>query len=220
MRLKAKAILGMALALALAALPAWGQEGEAAKPKKPRAQPKIFTKADQAQKEAEKFDLPVLVVFYPEDAKQFAEVRKLIFKGKMKRALDEFMRHNMVVLEIKLKPGQKDPKKVNLRALKDAEKKLLENFGVDEKKSKKQKQQNKDELKPGDMANYPAMVMVQSDFQKELFRVGRYDATGGPGVWLMGIVDQMRTKGIEPVITPRVQPIMDQPMMYAPAEKK
>ena len=123
----------------------------------------------------------------------------------------DFAKANCVLAFMKIKPDNRDAKKIETRGLKEPELKFLENFAVSEKAIAQAKQQKKDEPKFTDMACYPAVICVDATGQKELFRLAAYDKEGGFGVWLSQVVDSFRAAGIEPTISPLVNKIIENP---------
>jgi len=90
--------------------------------------------------------------------------------------------------------------------------KFLENFVVNDHMLARAKQQKaKEDPTYRDLNVYPAVIVVDSQCQKELFRFAPYDKEGGFGVWLSQVVDNFRTAGIEPTISPLVNKIIENP---------
>ena len=177
---------------------------KARKAKKPS-----YTKFAEAKTVAEKAGLPLIVALLPDGnpAVQFLK-QKVINR---KEFLKDFAARNCVLCFVKIKPDSKKPKQIETRGMKEPELKFLENFVVTENMKKRAEQQKQDEPKYTDLANYPAVICVDSLCQKELFRFAPYDKEGGFGVWLSQVVDNFRTAGIEPMISPLVNKIIDNP---------
>lgn len=185
-----------------------------AKPKKKVAKkPNYVNKYDQAQKVAEANDEPIVVFMLTDSMKsKFLEQKVMKFKPFFK----DLATKNLVILTIKLKEDSKNPKLVDLKRLKAAERKVVENFGLDPKRETLAKKNN-DKVSAADVQNYPAVVVISPDGTRELFRMPPFDTKvenvkAGFGVWLSAVVDNLRNKGIEPVISKEVQAILDNPM--------
>ena len=177
---------------------------KARKAKKPS-----YTKLVEAQAVAEKCAQPLLVALFPEGRPDVQFLKQKIINRK--EFSKDFAKANCVLAFMKIKPDNKDAKKIETRGLKEPELKFLENFAVSEKAIAQAKQQNKDEPKFTDMACYPAVICVDATGQKELFRLAAYDKEGGFGVWLSQVVDSFRAAGIEPTISPLVNKIIENP---------
>lgn len=168
----------------------------------------VYTKFDVAKSLAEKSGLPLFVAVLP-DTPAVAFLKQKVLGRK--EFVKEFAAQNCVVLLLKVKADSKNPKKIDVKPLKEAEAKFLENFAVSERAIQQAKSQNKDEPKFTDMNMYPCLICLDSLGQKELFRLGSYDREGGFGVWLSTVVDSFKTAGIEPTLSPLVQKIVDNP---------
>jgi hypothetical protein len=72
-------------------------------------------------------------------------------------------------------------------------------------------QQGKPEMTYMDISNYPAVIGLSPDGAKQIFRMGRYDKEGGMGVWISTVADTLRSAGFEPVISPKIQKVLDNP---------
>lgn len=189
-----------------------------AKPKKKLPKKPIYKKYKEAKKVAEANNEPILLFMLKDD-----EPSKFIEQKLMKFApfLKDFAQKNIVVMLIKLKSDSKNNNKVSLKTLKEDELKLIENFGVNEALSKQLAAKDKDKkLNPSDAINYPAVVFIAPDGARELFRCPKYDVRGGVGVWLSNVVDGFRTAGLEPVISPKLEKLLEDPMKLAPKDKK
>jgi len=140
-------------------------------------------------------------------------LRQKVLTNKLFR--DELLKQNAVLLTIKIKPeqpkGRERPKKIDLKGMKEAEVKIVQNFGLDEKAAKQAAQQGQPERTYMDIVNYPAVICLSPDGMKHLFRMGRYDREGGMGVWISTVADTMRAAGYEPVVTPKIQKVLDNP---------
>jgi hypothetical protein len=129
----------------------------------------------------------------------------------MKPFKDDFAKKNLVLLKLKAKRDGKNPKKINLRQMKEPERKIFENFGLDEKAVARAKRDNKDEPKFDDSSNYPAVVAISPDGTRMLFRMPSYDHEGGFGVWLTTVVDMLRTAQVEPEVSKAIEKILENP---------
>ena len=136
---------------------------KARKAKKPS-----YTKLVEAQAVAEKCAQPLLVALFPEGRPAVQVLKQKIINRK--EFSKDFAKANCVLAFMKIKPDNRDAKKIETRGLKEPELKFLENFAVSEKAIAQAKQQKKDEPKFTDMACYPAVICVDATGQKELFR--------------------------------------------------
>ena len=182
---------------------------KARKAKKP-----LYMKAAEAIKVAEAANQPILLFYLVERDPVSDFLRQKVLSNKLFR--DELAKQNVVMLTIKIKPempknAKERPKKIDLKGMKDAERKLIENYGLDEKAAKQAAANGGAERTYMDIVNYPAVVGLSPDATKHLFRMGRYDKDGGMGVWISTVADTLRTAGFEPVITPKIQKVLDNP---------
>ena len=166
-----------------------------------------YTKYVDAKNLAEKSGFPLIVVVLP-DTPNVAFLKKVLTR---KEFVKEFVSQNCVLVFMKVKLDSKNPKKIDVKPLKEVELKFLENHVVSDRAIHQAKQQNKEEPKFSDTSCYPLIICMDSAGQKELFRMGAYDKEGGFGVWLSTVVDSFKSAGIEPVISPLVQKIIDNP---------
>lgn len=185
-----------------------------AKPKKKVAKkPNYVNKFAPAQKVAEANEEPIVVFMLDESPKsKFLEQKVMKYKPFFK----DLATKNLVIFTLKLKADGKDPKKIDLKRLKEAERKIVENFGLDPRAEALAKKNN-DKASPADSKNYPCVVVISPDGTRELFRMPPFDtkvenAKAGYGVWISNMVDSLRNKGIEPVISKELQKILDNPM--------
>ena len=181
---------------------------KARKAKKP-----IYMKVAEALKVAEATAQPLLVFMVVErdPASDFLEKKVLTYKA----FRDELVKQNFVLLKLKIKAAapanaKERPKKIDLKGMKPAEQKIVENFGLDESAAAQAKKNDK-ELTYNDIVNYPAVICLSPDGMKQLFRMGKFDKDGGMGVWISTVVDTLRSCGIDPVVSPKVQKIIDNP---------
>ena len=188
--------------------PSEAEMAKARKPKKP-----IYMKSAEALKAAEMCGQPLVVFFLIEDTNPKFPISQFIEKKLMgeKRFKDDFAKKNLVLLKLKAKRDGKNSKKINLRQLKEPDRKMFENFGLDEKAVARAKRDNKDEPKFDDSSNYPAVVVVSPDGTRMLFRMPSYDKEGGFGVWLTTVVDMLRTAQLEPELSKEIEKILENP---------
>ena len=188
--------------------PSEAEMAKARKLKKP-----IYTKAAEALKAAEMCGQPLAAFLLIEDANPRLPISQIIEKKlmSMKPFKDDFAKKNLVLLKLKAKRDGKSPKKINLRQMKEAERKMFENFGLDEKAVARAKRDNKDEPKFDDSSNYPAVVVISPDGTRLLFRMPNYDQEGGFGVWLTTVVDMLRTAQFEPEVSKAIEKILENP---------
>ena len=182
---------------------------KARKAKKP-----LYMKAAEAIKVAEAANQPILLFFLVDRDPLSEFLRQKVLSNKLFR--DELAKQNVVMLTIKIKPempknAKEKPKKIDLKGMKDAERKLIENYGLDEKAAKQAAANGGAEGTYMDIVNDPAVVGLSPDATKHLFRMGRYDKDGGMGVWISTVADTLRTAGFEPVVTPKIQKVLDNP---------
>jgi hypothetical protein len=172
-----------------------------------------YMKPIEALKSAEMCGQPLVIFFLIEDINPKAPVSQFIEKKlmSMKPFKDDFAKKNLVLLKLKAKRDGKSPKKINLRQMKEAERKMFENFGLDEKAVARAKRDNKDEPKFDDSSNYPAVVVVDPTGTRKLFRMPNYDRDGGFGVWLTTVVDMLRTAQVEPEVSKAIEKILENP---------
>lgn len=181
---------------------------KARKQKKPS-----YMKLVEGKAAAEKCGLPMMVALLPEISGP-AGASMAYLKQKVinhKAFMKDFAAQNCVFVFMKIKPDSKNPKSIDTKPMKDVDLKFIENFVVNKQMIAKAKQLNQDEPKCTDMKCYPAVICVDSTCQKELFRLASYDKEGGFGAWLSQVVDMFRTANIEPVVSPAVQKIIDNP---------
>ncbi|MBR1587836.1 MAG: hypothetical protein IJ658_05885 [Kiritimatiellae bacterium] len=182
---------------------------KARKMKKP-----VYMKASEALNVAEAANQPILLFFLVDRDPASDFLRQKVTTNKLFR--DELAKQNFVLLTVKIKPEQpknprEKPKKIDLKGMKDAELKLIQNFGRDEKANKQAMANGQPERTYMDIVNYPAVIGLSPDGAKHLFRMGRYDKDGGMGVWISTVADTLRAAGFEPVVTPKLQKVLDNP---------
>ncbi len=177
---------------------------KARKAKKPS-----YTKFAEAKAVAERCNLPLFVAILPDGDPAVAELKQKVINHKA--FLKDFAQKNCVVAFMKVKADGKDKKKIDTRGLKETDLKFLENFAVSEHDISEAKARGDDEPKYTDRKNFPVLVCVDAQCQKELFRIKKYDKEGGFGVWLSQVVDSFRSANIEPVVSPAVTKIIENP---------
>ena len=221
MKLKLMMILASALILAPVAVSYAAEAGSAekAKPKKKVKKAQMYTKFADAMKVAEANEEPVLVLMYFDGDKRVKALEELF---RWPQFAQDYAKSNLVLLKMKLK-ATKDGKKVDLKASfkTENEKRFIENHGINEKAAAQAKQKG-DTLTAVDASNYPAIVCVKGGVENQdlLFRMDSYDRDGGPGVWLASLDALLRTKEIEPIVSKKVQPILDDPTSVASKKKR
>ena len=173
----------------------------------------VYTKSAEALKAAEMCGQPLAVFFLIEDVNPKFPISQIIEKKLMgmKAFKDDFAKKNLVLLKLKAKRDGKNPKKINLRQLKEPDLKMFEDFGLDENAVSRAKRDGKDEPKFDDASNYPAVVAVDSTGTRKLFRMPSYDRDGGFGVWLTTVVDQLRSAQVEPELSKTIEKIIENP---------
>lgn len=188
--------------------PTEAEMARARKLKKP-----FYMKPVEALKAAEMCGQPLVIFFLIEDVNPKFPVSQIIEKKlmSMKPFKDDFAKKNLVLLKLKAKRDGKTPKKINLRQMKEPERKLFENFGLDDKAVARAKRDGKDEPKFDDSSNYPAIVVVDPTGTRMLFRMPSYDQEGGFGVWLTTVVDMLRTAQVEPEVSKAIEKILENP---------
>ena len=182
---------------------------KARKMKKP-----MYMKAAEALKTAEAANQPIMLFFLVDRDPVSDFLRQKVMTNKLFR--DELVKQNAVLLSIKIKPEmpknpREKPKKIDLKGMKETEIKIIQNFGLDGKAAKQAQQQGKPEMTYMDISNYPAVIGLSPDGAKQIFRMGRYDKEGGMGVWISTVADTLRSAGFEPVISPKIQKVLDNP---------
>ena len=188
--------------------PSDAEMAKARKLKKP-----VYMKSAEALKAAEMCGQPLVAFLLIEDTNPKLPISQIIEKKlmSMKPFKDDFAKKNLVLLKLKAKRDGKNPKKINLRQMKEPERKIFENFGLDEKAVARAKRDNKDEPKFDDSSNYPAVVVISPDGTRMLFRMPSYDHEGGFGVWLTTVVDMLRTAQVEPEVSKAIEKILENP---------
>ncbi len=188
-------------------------EAEIAKARKNKK--KLYTKTAEALDAAYMCNQPLAVFFVLDDPRsqssQFLE-KKLMGD---KRFRDDYAKSNLVLLKFKVKPmpvfrtRRRGPvskdNKIELPK-KDADLKMLEKYGLNPQLARRNPA-----MKCDDVKNYPAVVIINPNGTKLLFRMPNYDSKGGFGAWLSSFDGLMRGARIEPVVSKTVQKILDNP---------
>ena len=173
----------------------------------------IYMKSVEALKAAEMCGQPLVIFFLIEDVPGGFPISQFIEKKlmSMKPFKDDFAKKNLVVLKLKAKRDGKDPKKINMRQMKEPDRKMYENFGIDDNAVARAKRDGRDEPKFDDASNYPAVVVISPDGTRKLFRMPSYDKDGGFGVWLTTVVDMLRTAQFDPEVSKSTEKILENP---------
>ena len=178
---------------------------KARKVKKP-----IYPKFVDAKNMAEKCGQPMIVAVVPANSPHAATLKKVLTH----KAIKDFVLKNCILVQWALKVDGKDPKRIELRGLKEPEVKFLENYGVTERMISQAKQYNRPEPKFTDTSCYPAILCVDPTAQKELFRVNlsTFNKDSGIGEWISAIVEEFRAKANEnPELSPLLNKILENP---------
>ena len=186
-------------------------EAEMAKARKGKRP--VYTKSAEALKAAEMCGQPLVAFLLIEDNPRGYPISQILEKKlmSMKPFKDDFAKKNLVVLKLKAKRDGKDPKKINMRQMKEPDRKMYENFGIDDNAVARAKRDGRDEPKFDDASNYPAVVVISPDGTRKLFRMPNYDKDGGFGVWLTTVVDMLRTAQFDPEVSKSIEKILENP---------
>ncbi len=222
--MKLKLMMMLVAALVIAPVPetfaADAAAAETAKPKKKMKKKPMYTKFAEAMKVADNNEEPVLVLLYMDKDKRGDELEKALFKWP--QFAKDYAKNNLILFKMKLKPS-KDGKKLDPKGSfkTENERRFIENYGLDEKKAAIAKRDGKN-FDAMDVGNYPAVICVKGneDNQELLFRMEAYDKDAGPGVWLSTLDALLRTKDVEPVVSDKVQKILDDPTSVAGKKKR
>ncbi len=201
---------------------------EAAVAKAIKVKRPFYTKFAEAKDVAWKCQQPLVVAFLPagDQTSQMLEAKALKHKAFAK----EFVPANCVLLLWRLKPGKVEmppmqgrgrraapppkPTTIDARPFKPHEVKFLNAFAVSPQVRANAKRNNGPDAKFTDMANYPAVICVDPSCTKLLFRGPKFDSSLGLvgfGAWMSQIVDLYRGAKREPVVSPALQKIVDNP---------
>ena len=188
--------------------PSEAEMAKARKGKKP-----VYMKSAEALKAAEMCGQPLVAFLLIEDNPRGYPISQILEKKlmSMKPFKDDFAKKNLVVLKLKAKRDGKDPKKINMRQMKEPDRKMYENFGIDDNAVARAKRDGRDEPKFDDASNYPAVVVISPDGTRKLFRMPSYDKDGGFGVWLTTVVDMLRTAQFDPEVSKSIEKILENP---------
>ena len=171
----------------------------------------FYVKADKAKEIAQAGQWPVLVCLFPKQLPPNSPVVEFDKKVLAHKAVKEFIRDNLVVLKLYVDKDAKNQKQIDVKSWKPAERRILENFVVNDEVIARAKKQDKPEPKYTDMACYPVVTLLDPMMQKEIVRLGAYDKDGGLGVFLSQLNDLFATKNLTAVISPLVQKVIDNP---------
>lgn len=231
--------LMMVLAAALVLAPAYttfaadepAAEKVKAKPKKKMAKKPLYTKFAEAMAVAENNDEPVLVLFAVDNAggkkspaEKKSDASKILEKELFRtpQFAQDYAKSNLVLLKMKLKTDKQGEAIDGKSSLKTAEeRRFVDTHGLNPEAAKKAKQNNK-KLKPLDIDNYPAVICIKGNLDKQevLFRLPPYRSDDGFGPWLAALDGLLRGKKIEPVVSPKVQKILDDPTAFGGKKRR
>ncbi len=200
---------------------------EAAVAKARKAKKPAYMKFVEAREAAWKCQQPIVVALLPQGDTRSVTLEKLL---KERPFLKDFVPANCVLLVWRLKPGKIEMPEgqqgrrrngppprattIDVRPLKADETKFLTAFAVTPEAKAYAAHQNKPEPKFSDMQNYPQIICVNPWGSKLLFRAPRYESDkgkAGMGAWLSQVVDMFRGAQYEPIVTPSLQKIVDNP---------
>lgn len=200
---------------------------EAAVAKARKAKKPAYMKFLEAREAAWKCQQPIVVALLPQGDTRSVMLEKLL---KERPFLKDFVPANCVLLVWRLKPGKIEMPEgqqgrrrngppprattIDVRPLKADETKFLTAFAVTPEAKAYAAHQNKPEPKFSDMQNYPQIICVNPWASKLLFRAPRYESDkgkAGMGAWLSQVVDMFRGAQYEPIVTPSLQKIVDNP---------
>lgn len=201
---------------------------EAAVAKALKAKRLSYSKFAEAREVAWKCQQPLVVALLPSGDQKTQQFEAKALRHRM--FAKEFARANCVLLLWRLKPGKVEmppqqgrrrrgmpppkPTTIDSRPLKPQEVKFLTTFAVSPQARVQAKRRKGAEAKFTDMANYPQVICVDPACAKLLFRGPKYDSSVGQvgfGAWMSQVVDLFRAAKIEPVISPALQKVVDNP---------
>ena len=198
---------------------------KALKAKKP-----MYTKFAEAKEVAWNCQQPLLVALLAgnDEKSKLLEAKAL----RRKEFAKDFVPANCVLLVWRLKPGKPEvpqtqgrgrrrgpppkPTTIESRSLKPQEVEFLTKFAVSSLAIANAKRRGDAEPKYTAISTYPTILCVDPECKKLYFRDPKYDASAGSpaasfGVWFSQVVDWFRKTGREPVLTPALQKIVDNP---------
>lgn len=203
---------------------------EKAKPKKKMPKKPLYMKFAEAMAVAENNDEPVLVLLTIDNgggkkspAEKKSEASKILERELFKTPFfaQDYAKSNLVLLKMKLKTDKQGviDGKASLKTAE--ERRFIDNFGLNPEAAKRAQRDNK-KLKPLDLDNYPQIFCFKGNVDKQtlLFRLPTYRQADGFGPWLSSLDDLLRAKKIEPVVSPKVQKILDDPTAFGGKKKR
>ena len=207
--------------------PAREKPSEAAVAKALKAKKQMYTKFADAKEAAWNCQQPLLVALIVGDDEKSKQLDAKALRKK--EFAKDFVPANCVLLVWRLKPSKPEvpqtrgrrrgpppkPTAIETRPLKPHETEFLSKFAVSSRAIAKAR--GGAAPKFSDIACYPTVLCLDPGCRKLYFRDPKYDTSlNNPnasfGVWFSELVDMFRGKtGREPVITPAIQKIVDNP---------
>ena len=207
--------------------PAREKPSEAAVAKALKAKKPMYTKFADAKEAAWNCQQPLLVALIVGDDEKSKQLDAKALRKK--EFAKDFVPANCVLLVWRLKPSKPEvpqtrgrrrgpppkPTAIETRPLKPQETEFLSKFAVSSRAIAKAR--GGAAPKFSDIACYPTVLCLDPECRKLYFRDPKYDTSlNNPnasfGVWFSELVDMFRGKtGREPVITPAIQKIVDNP---------
>lgn len=199
---------------------------EVAIAKAKKAKKAAYMKFAEAREMAWKCQQPLVVALLPQGDTRSLALEKVL---KERAFLKDFVPANCVLLVWRLKPGKIEMPEgqgrrrngppprattIDARPLKAAETKFLTAFAVTPEMKANASRNNQPEPKFSEMRNYPQILCVNPWGSKLLFRAPRYEADKGKagfGAWMSQMVDLFRGHQFEPVLTPSLEKIVENP---------
>ena len=207
--------------------PAREKPSEAAVAKALKAKKPMYTKFADAKEAAWNCQQPLLVALIVGDDEKSKHLDAKVLRRR--EFAKDFVPANCVLLVWRLKPAKPEvpqtrgrrrgpppkPTAIETRPLKPHETEFLSKFAVSSRAIAKAR--GGAAPKFSDIACYPTVLCLDPECRKLYFRDPKYDTSlNNPnasfGVWFSELVDMFRGKtGREPVITPAIQKIVDNP---------
>lgn len=207
--------------------PAREKPSEAAVAKALKAKKPMYTKFADAKEAAWNCQQPLLVALLVGDDEKSKQLDAKALRKK--EFAKDFVPANCVLLVWRLKPSKPEvpqtrgrrrgpppkPTAIETRPLKPHETEFLSKFAVSSRAIAKAR--GGAAPKFSDIACYPTVLCLDPECRKLYFRDPKYDTllnnpNASFGVWFSELVDMFRGKtGREPVITPAIQKIVDNP---------
>ena len=171
---------------------------------------------------------PMIVALLPmgNPGSQALEAKAL----KERNFLKDFVPRNCVLLLWRLKPGKAEApepgarrrggpppqaKSIDVRPIKADEAKFLTAFAVSPEAKAAAARNGGAAPKFSEMRHYPAVICVDASASQLLFRAPAFkiekDIRASFGTWISQIVDLMKSKGVEPELSPSLTKICDNP---------